>query len=878
MVILIIIMPFTKMTYGDDEMSVKPSPVNLVSKREWSKEERISLGYVPDEIIVKFKEDKINLKTTRDREFVESFFDNNKVSIASGIINKLSESERVSNEEVQSINLQEFGENFMNIDEHLKFANITVLKLSVDDVVYETAEELANFPDIEYAEPNFIITPLYSPNEGSYTDHQLWGLDNDGSTTIIQGDADNSPAYGTNNPGGTGGLDIHADEAWDKLTENEEVRIVAVLDTGVDYDHEDLDDVMWSPSGTCYDEENSAIGGGCPNHGWNYSGDGDEDDPVDVFGHGTYVSGIIAAEHSDDDQGILGVAKNVKIMAVKTLDDDGDIVEEVKGIEFAQNNGAHIINASYGSGLTGSSAEEEAIEDFADAGGIFVVAAGNSSDDIDSLLSQYPVGYDLDGADFDNLIGVAALDQAYEARSDTNYGATSVDLGAPGANILSTWPSDGYEFHGQTSAAAPFVSGTAALIWGYRPSLTAQQVKLAIMESGDAVSDLNPSTGSHPTVTGDAVNAHNAMLATEGALVVPTKHSISTSGNWNSTSTWLEGTVPTPSDVVEINGNIALNANPTISGLIVNSGKTLRSTAPGTYTLTLSGANADLKNNGTITDYSSGHISLSVQGNVENNGTISLLYMTMSGSTEQHLTTANSLTALTVNNDVTVSGDLDINSTLYVLSDKTLTLDSGNTVYVGGNLYNYGTITGGDLILDGGNQTITFGGTYNVDTFTVGGTYTKTLDDDLTINGNLIVNANLRAYGDRSIHYVTVSGNVSVNGGITEPGGYYYGWISLDVSGDYTNTGTAANHYTYVRSDLTNSGSMTGTVYAKWDEVEGADSYEFQYTNTSDEWQTEVSTATSTVYNITSFVNDDRRWRWRSIEDSTDQEFFSLNK
>lgn len=270
--------------------------------------------------------------------------------------------------------------------------------------------ELSADSRVEIVEPNYIRRIQAAPDDTHFG--VLWGMRNTGQS------------------GGTAGADISATDAWDVRTDASDV-VVAVLDTGVHYGHEDLAANMW---------DGAALG--FPNHGWNFVDN--TDDPYDIDGHGTHCAGTIGAA-GNNAKGVAGVAWNVKIMAVKILNDLGSGTTDMAlgGYEWVlarKNAGVNIvaINASYG-GDPYSQIEENAIAALGDAGILFVAAAGNYGIDNDAD-PNYPASYNLP-----NIISVAASDRndnpaAFPGGGATNYGAASVHLAAPGAGILSTVP------------------------------------------------------------------------------------------------------------------------------------------------------------------------------------------------------------------------------------------------------------------------------------------------------------------------------------------------------------------------------------------------------------------------------------------------------
>jgi subtilisin family serine protease len=221
---------------------------------------------------------------------------------------------------------------------------------------------------------------------------------------------------------------------------------------------------------------------------------------MDLHGHGTHVTGIAAAE-GDNAIGITGVCWTARIMPLRFLDADGygTVADEISAIDYALTNGAHIISASFGSD-TYSQSEYNAISRANSEGILFIAAAGNDSLNNDTS-PFYPASYNLP-----NIISVAATDQDDNLIWFSNYGPTTVDVGAPGVDIYSTIPDTGYGYMHGTSVATPHVAGLAALIWGYNSSLTHMEVKDIILNGVD----IRP-TLSGKTVTGGRINALNVF-------------------------------------------------------------------------------------------------------------------------------------------------------------------------------------------------------------------------------------------------------------------------------------------------------------------------------------------------------------------------------
>jgi subtilisin family serine protease len=319
--------------------------------------------------------------------------------------------------------------------------------------VEEALEIYRNDPDVEYVEPNYRRYATAIPNDTFFSN--LWGLSNAGDT------------------------DIDGPEAWD-ITQGTSNIVVAVLDSGVDYNHPDLFNNMWTNSGEIAGNGVDDDGNGKIDdiRGWDFVDD--DNDPMDSNDHGTHVAGTVAAE-GDNGIGVTGVSWSAQIMPLRFLDafGSGSVADGIDAIDYAIENGADIINASYGS-YTFSAAERDAISRARNAGILFVAAAGNDSWNNDSLTTHYPSSYDLD-----NIIAVAATEQNDNLASFSNFGATSVDVAAPGTNIFSSRPdrqtvwSDDFEsgFGGWTINK---VSGkdwglTAALSFSPTNSLTDSQ-------------------------------------------------------------------------------------------------------------------------------------------------------------------------------------------------------------------------------------------------------------------------------------------------------------------------------------------------------------------------------------------------------------------
>jgi len=315
-----------------------------------------------------------------------------------------------------------------------------------------------------------------TPNDPGFTD--LWGLNNTGQT------------------GGTAGADISAPEAWSTTTGSSGV-VVADIDTGVAYDHVDLAANMWHNPGEIPGNGIDDDGNGYVDDVYGIDAVNGDSNPYDDQGHGTHTSGTAAAV-GNNGIGITGVAWQARVMALKFLGPDGGSdAGAITCINYVVNeklnHGVNVvaINASWGGGGY-DGLLRNAINAAGAANIIFCAAAGNggpdrigNGDDNDAQPS-YPSSYD--GA---NIISVAATDSTDALASFSNYGATSVDLAAPGVGILSTWPGDGYASSNGTSMATPHVTGAVALCAAQFPSETMAQRVRRILDHVDPLASLS---------------------------------------------------------------------------------------------------------------------------------------------------------------------------------------------------------------------------------------------------------------------------------------------------------------------------------------------------------------------------------------------------
>jgi subtilisin family serine protease len=316
------------------------------------------------------------------------------------------------------------------------------VKLNKGETVEDALERYRHSPAVEYAEPNYIHQLAATPNDTKFT--SLWGLHNTGQT------------------GGTADVDIDAPEAWDITTGSSNV-IIAVIDSGIAYDHPDLAANMWRNPGEIPNDGIDNDGNGWVDDYFGYdfrSGDSEPMDPIDLTagttrgnpGHGTHVAGTIGAV-GNNSSGVTGVMHTVKLMALKAGGVDSGLPSSaiVDAINYAVRNGARVINASFVREGACSQAEYNELSAANEKGVMVLAAAGNegvfdpkhpnrSNNDI---IKKFPSGYSVTtscGDALPNVISVAAIDQTGARAGFSNFGATSVQIAAPGVDISSTKP------------------------------------------------------------------------------------------------------------------------------------------------------------------------------------------------------------------------------------------------------------------------------------------------------------------------------------------------------------------------------------------------------------------------------------------------------
>jgi len=347
----------------------------------------------------------------------------------------------------------------------------------------KTINDLKATGMFEYVEPDYVDHVDLTPTDRRFLDGTLWGLQNTGQF------------------GGLPGADVNVVRAWD-LTTGDTNMVVAVIDTGVNYNHGDLAAQMWrNPDeipGNGIDDDNNGI----IDDVFGINAVADTGDPLDDHGHGSHCAGTIGAAANNNFEHV-GVIWNVRIMALKCLSAAGSGTDSdiIQCINYAISKRCKLSNNSYG-GTQFSQARFDAMDAARRQGHLFICAAGNDGIDNDQF-PHYPSSYDLD-----NIIAVAALDRTDALAGFSCFGRNSVDIGAPGVEIFSTWMggTNSYNTIDGTSMATPHVAGGAALSWSSDVTSTYQDIRDRILQSATPIPAL-----AGKTTTGGRLNVFGAL-------------------------------------------------------------------------------------------------------------------------------------------------------------------------------------------------------------------------------------------------------------------------------------------------------------------------------------------------------------------------------
>ena len=373
-------------------------------------------------------------------------------------------------------------------------------------------------PDVELrCEPNYVVRSEITPNDTQFA--SLWGM-----------------------------LSIQAPNAWDVTTGSPSVT-VAVVDTGIEYTHPDLSENIATnsgeiPSNGIDDDRNGFI-----DDYFGYDFINNDGNPMDDHFHGTHCAGTVGAR-GNNAKGVAGVAWNVKLLPVKVLSasGSGSYASVIGGINYAVKRGVKVLSMSLGGGSY-SQALEDAIITARQNGVLIVAAAGNSARNTD-ISPSYPAS-----STQDNVLSVAATASGDVLASFSNWGPTSVDVAAPGVNILSTYLGGQYAWASGTSMATPHVAGMAAMVLSVNPSLSYAQVKSILLGTVDPIASL-----SGKMVSGGRVNLKNAVAKALQPNATPTS---APSVTVTATATPTKSATQTPTKVPTILATATITATPT---------------------------------------------------------------------------------------------------------------------------------------------------------------------------------------------------------------------------------------------------------------------------------------------------------------------------
>lgn len=477
----------------------KSDQIQIIPEIQTATKAKKTPSYEPNVILVKFQsEGKYGLETRADYILSQGLKFKNFVKDKSDSLDKIFKKYPVKINKVRNLFYDGELENISKIRQELKessdkikarfpqrakrapekgipdLSNWTEIKFDEDSNIKEIIRELKDDPHVITAQPNYEMVSEGIPDDTYFS--RQWGLNNTGQIL---------PEFGE---GGTPDADIDAPDAWD-IAQGDGI-VVAVVDTGVDYTHLDLDDNMLP--------------------GWDFGNN--DADPMEYPGgyHGTHVSGIIAAE-GNNNAGVIGVAPDAMIMPVKVFTDAGSSNTSLvkSGIMYAVDHGADVINNSMGcAGPCPSNPSVEDAVDYARAHGVIVAfAAMNENADVKDYSPQ----------NMKEPLVVANSDFNDQRYSSSSYGVT-VDVAAPGRRIVSTTPDNGYLYLTGTSMASPHVAGLAALLLSNNPDLTLDEIDQIIRASADDIE----SPGFDMLSGYGRINAYDALGISSPCLAIIT--------------------------------------------------------------------------------------------------------------------------------------------------------------------------------------------------------------------------------------------------------------------------------------------------------------------------------------------------------------------
>ena len=464
-----------------------------------------------------------------------------------------------------------------------------ILIFETDEALAKGLEQLLQDETVTLIQPNY----SYEGTSVSATDTlagQQWALYNDGSFQMVE-EENRYPVYENpfetpfapgkwmmpgnfNRPGGfwgmtyrqmtsnqsvsaVAGIDINAEDAWNIYDGGSRDVVVAMIDTGIDYNHEDLQGILWTNTNEIAgnnkdDDDNGYID---DIYSWNFYNNSNK---IYVSGtddaHGTHGAGTIAAAMNNG-VGIAGIAdsEHIKIMSLKALggsNGSGSTASIIKAIQYAEANGASICNLSLGS----TTNDRALYQVMASSSMLFVVAAGNDGTNSDRTPT-YPASYDLE-----NIISVANLNYNGSLHSSSNYGTASVDLAAPGSYILSTTPEDNYSYMTGTSMAAPMVTGAAAMLYSYHEDISLADVKGILLSTVTQLDTLTDSTRTGGMLNLGAAMAYDTAGLTGESRETPMENGVGSPPEISIQSETRQGETYLVVQVTDMDGDLAITA------------------------------------------------------------------------------------------------------------------------------------------------------------------------------------------------------------------------------------------------------------------------------------------------------------------------------
>ncbi len=406
-----------------------------------------------------------------------------------------------------------------------KDGSVEVKKYSSKAGLEEGISDLVNDESVDVVQPNYTYeNTAYAVNDELY--NKQWALENDGSFLVRETIAANVPEIGFMVPvvqkteilNSVSGVDINIAPVWDIYNGGRQV-IIALIDTGVNIEHEDLKGAFWintdEIASNGIDDDNNGYTDDV--YGYNFYNNNSDISPEKDENHGTHCAGTISAIR-DNQTGIAGIASNanIKIMPLKALGGpkgEGTTASIIEAIKYAENNGAVICNLSL------STPENDAAlyKTMAKSGMLFVVAAGNSETGEDNdIIPHYPASYDLE-----NIISVANIRADGKLDPTSNYGALSVHIAAPGSQIVSTTADNSYGYMTGTSMAAPMVSAVCALLYSYYEDINLKDVKEIILSTATPMDSLSGKVSTGGMLNAGASFGYDISLLKHESFNIP---------------------------------------------------------------------------------------------------------------------------------------------------------------------------------------------------------------------------------------------------------------------------------------------------------------------------------------------------------------------